>query len=184
MWRAEDSPRNVEPTITKKCRRTCWTKKWQNGLAEIGGWQPISTYINRPHLGSNGLHYVECPGRKGSMFSIWILVSCVLCWRSYIAWSWNNITNCLLVGLNMLHQSVVSGFDEALCRHQCRWRNNIFFLFDNLIFLDRRCWLCSGCRDIICILLIYGEMDKFCSMIYYLAILFLLSSSRNYLCIR
>ena len=64
MWRAEDSPRNVEPTITKKYRRTCWTKNWQNELVGIGGWQPISTYINRSHLGSNGIDYVECPGKR------------------------------------------------------------------------------------------------------------------------
>jgi hypothetical protein len=29
-----------------------------------GGWPPISTWINPPSLGSNGLHCVECPGER------------------------------------------------------------------------------------------------------------------------
>jgi hypothetical protein len=29
-----------------------------------GGWPPISTWINPPSLGSNGLHCVEFPGEK------------------------------------------------------------------------------------------------------------------------
>jgi hypothetical protein len=31
----------------------------------IGGWPPISTYINPPSLGSNGLHFIEFPGERG-----------------------------------------------------------------------------------------------------------------------
>jgi hypothetical protein len=31
-----------------------------------GGWPPISTWINPPSLGSNGLHCVEFPGRGES----------------------------------------------------------------------------------------------------------------------
>jgi hypothetical protein len=30
----------------------------------IGGWPPISTWINPPSLGSNGLHCVEFPGER------------------------------------------------------------------------------------------------------------------------
>jgi hypothetical protein len=30
-----------------------------------GGWPPISTWINPPSLGSNGLHCVEFPGERG-----------------------------------------------------------------------------------------------------------------------
>jgi hypothetical protein len=29
-----------------------------------GGWPPISTWINPPSLGSNGIHCVECPGER------------------------------------------------------------------------------------------------------------------------
>jgi hypothetical protein len=29
-----------------------------------GGWPPISTWINPPSLGRNGLHCVECPGER------------------------------------------------------------------------------------------------------------------------
>jgi hypothetical protein len=31
---------------------------------ERGGWPPISTWINPPSLGSNGLHCVEFPGER------------------------------------------------------------------------------------------------------------------------
>jgi hypothetical protein len=30
-----------------------------------GGWPQISTWINPPSLGSNGLHYVEFSGERG-----------------------------------------------------------------------------------------------------------------------
>jgi hypothetical protein len=33
-------------------------------LVGKGGWPPISTWINPPSLGSNGLHCVECPGER------------------------------------------------------------------------------------------------------------------------
>jgi hypothetical protein len=29
-----------------------------------GGWPPISTWINPPFLGRNGIHCVECPGER------------------------------------------------------------------------------------------------------------------------
>jgi hypothetical protein len=30
----------------------------------IGGWPPISTWINPPSLGRNGLHCIEFPGER------------------------------------------------------------------------------------------------------------------------
>jgi hypothetical protein len=30
----------------------------------IGEWPPISTWINPPSLGINGIHSVECPGER------------------------------------------------------------------------------------------------------------------------
>lgn len=84
---------------------------------------------------------------------------------------WKTVTNLLLAGLKILHQPVVSGFDRALCRHHCRWRNNIFFIFENLFLLDRRCWGCSGCSGILCMLWTDYEEDEFFSMRDYLVAL-------------
>jgi hypothetical protein len=33
-----------------------------------GGWPPISTWINPPSLGSNGLHCIEFPGERENCF--------------------------------------------------------------------------------------------------------------------
>jgi hypothetical protein len=33
-----------------------------------GGWPPISTWINPPSLGSNGLHCIECLGEREMRF--------------------------------------------------------------------------------------------------------------------
>ena len=33
-------------------------------LVGKGGWPPISTWINPPSLGINGIHCVECPGER------------------------------------------------------------------------------------------------------------------------
>jgi hypothetical protein len=41
--------------------------KWPENYFEPfgkGGWPPISTWINSPSLGSNGLHCVEFPGER------------------------------------------------------------------------------------------------------------------------
>jgi len=94
---------------------------------------------------------------------------------------WNTVTNLLLAGLNMFHEPIVSVFDGAFCRHHCRWRNNIFFLFDNQFLLDRRCLGCSGCSGIFCILWTYCEEDEFHSMRDYLATQFWWSNNQNYL---
>jgi hypothetical protein len=34
-------------------------------LVGIGGWPPISTWMDPPSLGINGLHYIEFPGERG-----------------------------------------------------------------------------------------------------------------------
>ena len=41
--------------------------KWKNVFRAhgIGGWPPISTWINPPSLGRNGIHCVEFPGKRG-----------------------------------------------------------------------------------------------------------------------
>jgi hypothetical protein len=59
-------------------RPSKWPRKFRNrktaknsklpedcfGPVGIGGWPPISTWINPPSLGRNGLHCVECPGER------------------------------------------------------------------------------------------------------------------------
>jgi hypothetical protein len=44
------------------CQKTCFEP------VGIGGWPPISTWINPPSLGSNGLHCVEFSGGEGKAF--------------------------------------------------------------------------------------------------------------------
>jgi hypothetical protein len=33
-----------------------------------GRWPPISTWINPPSLGRNGIHCIECPGEREKLF--------------------------------------------------------------------------------------------------------------------
>jgi hypothetical protein len=46
-----------------------------------GGWPPISTWINPPSLGSNGLHCVEFPGEREKRLLNLHLGECLPCWR-------------------------------------------------------------------------------------------------------
>ena len=143
------------------------------------GWPPISTWISPSPLGSNGLHCVECT-RKRKAFSeseSW-WVACLV-GEVVLLGMWKAITNLLLAGLNLFHQPIVSEIEGALCRHHCRWRNNIFYLFSNLLLLDRRYWGCSGCSGLLFILWTYCEEVEFNSMRDYLAALFWWCSSRN-----
>jgi hypothetical protein len=50
-----------------------------------GGWPPISTWINPPSLGSNGIHCVEFPGEREKHLLNLILVRYLSCWRSHAA---------------------------------------------------------------------------------------------------
>jgi hypothetical protein len=52
---------------------------------------------------------------------------------------WKDVTNLLLAGLNLFHQPVVVVLDGELCRHHHRGRNNISFLFCNMLLLDKKC---------------------------------------------
>jgi hypothetical protein len=54
-------PRKLKPAKNSKL------PKWPENCFEPfgkGGWPPISTWINPPSLGSNGLHCVEFPGER------------------------------------------------------------------------------------------------------------------------
>jgi hypothetical protein len=40
-----------------------------------GGWPPISTWINPPSLGSNGIHCIEFPGERGKRLNLGALLA-------------------------------------------------------------------------------------------------------------
>jgi hypothetical protein len=46
-----------------------------------GGWPSISTWINPPSLGSNGLHCIECPGERKKCLLNLNLGEYLPCWR-------------------------------------------------------------------------------------------------------
>jgi hypothetical protein len=60
-FRPSKWPRKLKPAKNSKL------PKWPENCFEPfgkGGWPPISTWINPPSLGSNGLHCVEFPGER------------------------------------------------------------------------------------------------------------------------
>jgi hypothetical protein len=65
-------------------------------LVGKGGWPPISTYINPPSLGSNGIHCIEFPGERGKQLNLGALLPC---WR-----------RCVVEGC---HELVVGGVESV-----------------------------------------------------------------------
>ena len=63
-------PQKLKPVKNSKL------PKWIENCFEPfgkGGWPPISTWINPPSLGSNGLHCVEFPGeREKHLFNLYL----------------------------------------------------------------------------------------------------------------
>jgi hypothetical protein len=60
-FRPSKWPRKLKPAKNSKL------PKWPENCFEPfgkGGWPPISTWINPPSLGSNGLHCIEFPGER------------------------------------------------------------------------------------------------------------------------
>jgi hypothetical protein len=66
-----------------------------------GGWPPISTWINPPSLGSNGIHCVECPGERkkcllnlnlGELLALLETSRCLVCGRLSRACGWKGWT--------------------------------------------------------------------------------------------
>jgi hypothetical protein len=60
-FRPSKWPRKLKPAKNSKLPKlpeNCFEP------VEKGGWPPISTWINPPSLGSNGLHCVEFPGER------------------------------------------------------------------------------------------------------------------------
>ena len=60
-FRPSKWPQKLKPAKNSKL------PKWPENCFEPfgkGGWPPISTWINPPSLGSNGLYFIEFPGEK------------------------------------------------------------------------------------------------------------------------
>ena len=72
--------------------------KWPKNFFEWfgrGGWPPISTWINPPSLGRNGLHCIECPGERkkhllnlnlGELLALLETLRCSVC--GSLSWTW------------------------------------------------------------------------------------------------
>ena len=54
-------PQKLKPAKNSKLPK--WPENCFDPFGK-GGWPPISTWINPPSLGSNGLHCVEFPGER------------------------------------------------------------------------------------------------------------------------
>ena len=55
-------PRKLKPAKNSKLPENCFDPFGK------GGWPPISTWINPPSLGRNGIHCVEFPGEREKRF--------------------------------------------------------------------------------------------------------------------
>jgi hypothetical protein len=60
-FRPSKWPRKLKPAKNSKLPK--WPENYFEPFGK-GGWPPISTWINPPSLGSNGLHCVEFPGER------------------------------------------------------------------------------------------------------------------------
>lgn len=174
-----------KPIITKKCldyRETCWTENYQDEPVVIWNrWVVTNVHLDQSSpLRKKWYQFHWAHGEKGKVFfeskSWWDVC---LVGEIVLFGLWKAFMNLFLAGLNLFHKPIVSWLDGAFCRHHCRWRSNIFFLFCNLLLLDSRCWGCSGCSNLMCILWTYCEGDEFCSMRYYLVALFWWNNSHN-----
>jgi hypothetical protein len=54
------------PRKLKTAKNSKLPKLLENCFEPVGkgGWSPISTWINPPSLGSNVIHYIECPWER------------------------------------------------------------------------------------------------------------------------
>jgi hypothetical protein len=105
-----------------------------------GGWPPISTWINPPSLGSNGIHCVEFLGeREKHLMDLHLGELLVLVETS----------RCLVCGSLSMKLLKLRLFNKSsYMRERCA--EGIFVLYCNLVdllLLDRRCRGrgCSGC---------------------------------------
>jgi hypothetical protein len=91
-------PRKLKPAKNSKL------PKWPENCFEPfgkGGWPPISTWINPPSLGSNGLHCVEFPGEREKH----LLKHACLAGEVTLLSLWKSVTNLWLEGLDLFNQS-------------------------------------------------------------------------------
>jgi hypothetical protein len=71
-----------------------------------GGWPPISTWINPPSLGRNGLHCVEFPGeREKRLLNLHLDELLALLEKLHLLSLLKVVTNLWLEGLDLFNQS-------------------------------------------------------------------------------
>jgi hypothetical protein len=138
-FRPSKWPRKLKPAKNSKL------PKWpENCFEPFGkdGWPPISTWINPPSLGSNGLHCVEFPGeREKHLLNLHLGELLVLLEKSRCLVCGNLSRTCGWKVWTFFNQS---GYFRWLCAE------GIFVLCCNLVdllLLDRRCFgrSCGGC---------------------------------------
>ena len=91
-----DSKRLRKFRTWKTTKNSKWPKLPETCFDPVGkgGWAPISTWINPPSLGRNGIHCVEFPGeREKSLLNLHLdellalleKLCCLACWR--LSWT-------------------------------------------------------------------------------------------------
>jgi hypothetical protein len=96
-----------------------------------GGWPPISTWINPPSLGSNGLHCIEFSGERENRLLNLHLGELLALLETSLLSLWKSVMN--LLRLRLFNKS-------RYMRGRCA--EGIFSLCCNLVdllLLDRRC---------------------------------------------
>jgi hypothetical protein len=72
----------------KTTKNSKLTKLPENCFEPVGKgvWPSISTRINPPYLGSNVIHFFECPSKRKKRLLNLNLGELLACWRRPVAW--------------------------------------------------------------------------------------------------
>ena len=121
----------------------CWTKNGHEELVGIGGWPPISTWINHSSLGSNGLHCIECLWERekhllnlhlDELLALLEKLCCLTCWRlsRTCGWKgWKFLTNMVTwdacVQKESLHFPTI--LSTCFCWINCAWTKAAMVFF-------------------------------------------------------
>jgi hypothetical protein len=98
-------------------------------LVGQGGWPPRSSYINIPPLGSNGLHFVECPHQMRKLLlnlapgEPLALVQELPCFDNLI-----ELDPLLDISLDMCVHNLISGFMFHAVKFELYWCQFFFYL--------------------------------------------------------
>jgi hypothetical protein len=128
-FRPSKWPRKLKPAKNSKL-----PKLPENCFEPVGkgGWPPISTWINPPSLGSNGIHCVEFPGeREKHLLDLHLGELACIAGDVALLSLWKSVMN--LLKLRLFNKS-------SYMRGRCA--EGIFVLCCNLVdllLLDRRC---------------------------------------------